>query len=91
MAAAAPPTRRRKNATRTVWPALSLLLVLALLITPVHSRKLGLTHTTSGRKGAASELRAWRKVEDVIRPDRTTDLAPPAPKSNSYVPGGPFG
>ncbi|CAL5075972.1 unnamed protein product [Urochloa decumbens] len=89
---AAPPTRGCKNGTRTVWPALSLLLlVLVLLITttPVHSRQLGLTSTISGQK--ASELRAWRKEEDVIRPDRTADLAPPAPKPNSNVPGGPFG
>ncbi|CAN6203626.1 unnamed protein product [Urochloa humidicola] len=89
---AAPSPLRGKNATRTVWPALSLLLlVLLLLITPVHSRQLGLTSTISGQKGAGSELRAWRKEEDVIRPDRTTDLAPPAPKPNSNVPGGPFG
>ncbi|CAN6209900.1 unnamed protein product [Urochloa humidicola] len=88
--AAAPPPRRGKNATRTVWPAaLSLLLlVLLLMIAPVHSRQLGLTSTISARKGAGSELRAWR---DVIRPDRMTDLAPPAPKPNSNVPGGPFG
>ncbi|CAL5065959.1 unnamed protein product [Urochloa decumbens] len=90
---AAPSPLRGKTATRTVQPALTLLLlVLLLLITPaVHSRQLGLTSTISGQKGAASELRAWRKEGDVIRPDRTTDLAPPAPKPNSNVPGGPFG
>jgi hypothetical protein len=39
---------------------------------------------------AGSEFWAWRK--DVLRPDRTTDArAPPAPKANSNVPGGPFG
>ncbi|OEL16890.1 hypothetical protein BAE44_0022092 [Dichanthelium oligosanthes] len=85
---ATPPPRRGKNTiTRIAWLALSLLLlVLALSITPVHSRQLGFTSTTSGQKG--SEFRAWRK-EDVMRPDRTTDLAPPAPKPNSDVPGGP--
>ncbi|CAN6197525.1 unnamed protein product [Urochloa humidicola] len=82
--------RRGKGTTRTLWRALPLLLlVLSLLITPVHSRQLGLTSTISGRKGAGSELRAWRR--DVIMPDRMTDLAPPAPKPNSNVPGGPFG
>ncbi|KAG2641417.1 hypothetical protein PVAP13_2KG251600 [Panicum virgatum] len=43
-------------------------------------------------RDAGFELRAWRK-DVVVRPDRTTDLqlAPPAPKANSNVPGGPLG
>ncbi|PWZ18429.1 hypothetical protein Zm00014a_013724 [Zea mays] len=40
---------------------------------------------------AGSGFRAWRR--DVLRPDRTAGeaWAPPAPKANSNVPGGPFG
>ncbi|RCV10384.1 hypothetical protein SEVIR_2G113600v4 [Setaria viridis] len=88
---AAPPPRRGKDTTRTAWPSsLSLLLplVLVLLITLVHSRPQGLTSTISGQKG--SEFRAWRR-DAISWPDRMTDLAPPAPKPNSNVPGGPFG
>ncbi|PUZ69302.1 hypothetical protein GQ55_2G096800 [Panicum hallii var. hallii] len=83
------PRRGKNTITRTACLALSLLLLLiVLLVTPAHSRPQGLTPTISGQKG--SELRAWRK-DVVIRPDRTSDLAPPAPRANSNVPGGPFG
>nr|CAB3456340.1 unnamed protein product [Digitaria exilis] len=80
-------TQRGKNTARL---ALSLLLLALLLsaATPVHSRHhQGLTPSFTGRRG--SELGAWRK--DVIRPDRTSEQAPPAPTANSNVPGGPSG
>ncbi|KAJ1255471.1 hypothetical protein BS78_09G194300 [Paspalum vaginatum] len=71
--------------TGPTWLGASLLLlVLVLSITPVYSRQ-GLTSTNPRHKG--SEFSAWHK--DVIKPERMTDLAPPAPKANSNVPSGP--
>ncbi|AQK87054.1 hypothetical protein ZEAMMB73_Zm00001d038638 [Zea mays] len=90
---------RGKSTARAAWrrPAVSCLLfvfVLVLLIsttatataTTVQSRQAGLTSRQRG-----SGFRAWRR--DVLRPDRTAGeaWAPPAPKANSNVPGGPFG
>ncbi|KAG2633009.1 hypothetical protein PVAP13_2NG284200 [Panicum virgatum] len=89
---AALPRRGKNTIARTAWLALSLLLLL-LLATPAHSRQhQGLTSTTSAQEGIELFLIDLSPEEDArIRPDRTTHLAPPAPKPNSNVPGGPLG
>ncbi|KAF0921044.1 hypothetical protein E2562_038244 [Oryza meyeriana var. granulata] len=79
--------RGRTPTTATTLALLLVVLALALLVSPSHSREIQPHSAAHPEKGTGF----WASRKEVLRPDRAADLAPPSPRPNSSVPGGPSG
>uniref|UniRef100_A0A0E0JJA3 Uncharacterized protein n=1 Tax=Oryza punctata TaxID=4537 RepID=A0A0E0JJA3_ORYPU len=75
--------RGRTATSATTLALLVVVLALALLVSPSHSRAIEPSSAAHPEKGTGF----WASRKQVLRPDRAADLAPPSPRPNGSVPG----